>query len=149
VQAGKDDLCAELRALDGDSTDPLAPFRGRSAGQLGTAGNALLALLANRDPARFDDLYAELPSDTRAAVEALSPARVASDLRARTEILSPPRDKYFQLQESLAVVHAAPHAQLTVTTLLSHATPKLTPRKLFELGRLDAFIVRSMAAARA
>jgi hypothetical protein len=35
-----------------------------------------------------------------------------------------------------------------VTSILSHATPKLTPRKLFELGPLDGFIVRTLAAAR-
>lgn len=144
-----DELCAGLRALDGNSTDPLAPFRRWSVDELGSAGVALYALLANRDPARFDKLYADLPSATRAAVDALSPARIASRLRAQTEILSPPRDKYFPLEEALAVVRAAQHARLTVTSMLSHATPKLTPRKLFELGTLDGFIVRSMAAARA
>ena len=143
-----DDLCAELRTLDEKSPDPLAPFRRWSAAELGPGGVALHALLANRDPARFAELYAELPNEVRAAVDVLSPARVASHLVARTEILSQPRDKYFPLEEALAVVRDAQQARLTLTSVLSHGTPALTPRKLFELGALDGFTVRALAAAR-
>jgi hypothetical protein len=35
-----------------------------------------------------------------------------------------------------------------VTSLLSHATPRLSPRYLAELGRLNGFFVRSLAAVR-
>jgi hypothetical protein len=41
-----DELRAELRVLDGDSTDPLAPFRRWPVSKLGSSGIALHALLA-------------------------------------------------------------------------------------------------------
>jgi hypothetical protein len=146
--AAQDRLCAELRALDGDSTAPLAPLRALPADELGAGGAALLDLLANRDPGRFEERYQALPEETRATVELLSPARVASRILAPTEVLTAPRDTYFPLEEALAVTQAAPRGRLTVSGLFAHATPALSPRRIPDLARLDGFIVRWMAATR-
>jgi hypothetical protein len=140
-------LCDDLRALDPASADPLATFRARSFDELGDDAVRLFSLLANRDPARFDDLYAALPAHVRAAVEALSPLHAAARLRAPVEIATAPRDTYFPVAESRALVDASPRVRLTVTSLLAHATPRLSPRYPAELGRLNAFFVRALAAA--
>jgi hypothetical protein len=68
-------------------------------------------------------------------------------LRAPVEIVTAPRDRYFPVAESRALVAATPHARLTVTSLLAHATPRLHPRYLTELGRLDGFFVRALREA--
>lgn len=144
----RDELCAELRALDGNSTSPLEPFFRRSPEQLGPEGVAVRALLANDDPARFDELFGAAPAAMRDAVERLSPVRTAGGLQAPTGILSAPRDNYFPLDEALAITKIAPRARVTVTSVLGHATPKLSVRNLGGLVALDRFIVRSLAAAR-
>jgi pimeloyl-ACP methyl ester carboxylesterase len=141
-------LYAELRALDPIDADPLVRFRERSLNGLGDEAVSVLALLTNRDPARFQDLYAALPSYVRSTVEALSPLRAVSRLRIPVQIATAPRDKYFPIAESLALAEASPRVRLTVTSLLAHATPRLSPRYLAELGRLNAFFVRALAAAR-
>ena len=69
-------------------------------------------------------------------------------LRAPVEIVTAPRDRYFPVAESRALVAASPRVRLTVTSLLAHATPRLDPRYLAELGRLNGFFVRSLHAAR-
>jgi pimeloyl-ACP methyl ester carboxylesterase len=143
-----DALSAELRALDPASADPLAAVRERPAGELGDEAASVLELLTNRDPARFDDLYAALPIEVRATIEVLSPLRAAPRLRAPVEIATAPRDKYFPVAESRALVAASSRVRLTVTSLLAHATPQLSPRYLAELGRLNGFFVRALAAAR-
>ena len=83
----------------------------------------------------------------RTTVKALSPLHAAPGLRAPVEIVTAPRDRYFPVAESQALVEAAPRARLTVTSLLAHATPRLDPRYLAELGRLDGFFVRALLAA--
>jgi acetyl esterase/lipase len=149
---GIEALTAELRAIDAgvfntDATDPAAPFRDRSFHELGDEAAAVLALLTNREPARFDGLYAALPAHVKATVTALSPLHAAPGLRAPVEIVTAPRDRYFPVAESRALVAATPRARLTVTSLLAHATPRLHPRYLTELGRLDGFFVRALLAA--
>ena len=69
-------------------------------------------------------------------------------MRAPVEIVTAPRDRYFPVAESRALVDASPRVRLTVTSLLAHATPRLDPRYLAELGRLNGFFVRSLLAAR-
>ena len=144
---GIEALTAELRAVDPAATDPAAPFRDRSFDELGAEAATVLALLTNRHPAQFDNLYADLPAHVKATVAALSPLHAAPGLRAPVEIVTAPRDRYFPVAESRALVAATPRARLTVTSLLAHATPRLHPRYLTELGRLDGFFVRALLAA--
>ncbi len=61
--------------------------------------------------------------------------------------MTAPRDRYFPVAESRALVAASPRVRLTVTSLLAHATPRLSPRYLAELGQLNGFFVRALAAA--
>ena len=82
-------LASELRAVDPNSADPLLPFR--TSGPLDDGAAALHALLANRDPERFDELYLDLPGAARESVESLSPLRAASRLVRQSR--SPPHHR--------------------------------------------------------
>ena len=115
----------------------------------GTTARALVELLANEDPARFDDLYAALPSMLRANAELLSPLSVAARIQAPVEVVAPRRDKYLPLADSLAFTDACPPARLTVLGSISHVVPTLSPRDLRGLAQLDAVLVRLLAGARA
>jgi pimeloyl-ACP methyl ester carboxylesterase len=139
-------LCRELRALDPDSTSavelPEHAFR-----EAGAEAERLYELLANTDPARFDRLYEALPVQVRSAALSLSPIHVARQLHAPVEIATAPHDRYFPIAEAQALAAASPHVRLTITSLLAHATPRLSARYLAELRRLDAFFVRTFTAA--
>jgi pimeloyl-ACP methyl ester carboxylesterase len=146
---GAQALAREIRELEPSAPDPLVGLRTRRAPPGEPAAAAVTALLANRDPGRFDELYAALPREIRETVAALSPVRSGASLRAPVELATAPQDKYFPVAESLALAAAAPQVRITVTTTLSHATPKLDPRSLAGLARLDGFFVRALAAAAA
>ena len=137
-------LLARLRAVDDDDPAPFAHLgRARSP-----AGRALLAVLGNRDPRRFRTLFAALPARVRTAARRLSPIREGSGVCARVELVSAPRDKYFPPAESRAFTRAARDARLTISSTLQHADLELSLGQLADLARLDAFIVRSLRAAR-
>jgi acetyl esterase/lipase len=144
--SGTVNLCEELRGLNLGSSSaselPVRAFR-----EAGIDAERLYDLLANTDPARFEDLYGVLPAYIRAAVVALSPIHVATTLQTPVEIATAPGDTYFPAAEARALVSALPHAQLTVTSLLTHATPRLSPRYLTELRQLNGFFVRAIGAA--
>lgn len=108
----------------------------------------LEALLANRDPRRFDELYAALPQELRARVGALSPLTRARELAMPLELASAPRDRYFPLDEAHALAAAAPDARVTTTSVLAHAVPEPTLGDLPDLLRFDGWVVRSLEAAR-
>jgi pimeloyl-ACP methyl ester carboxylesterase len=113
----------------------------------GGARNAVARLLANRDPGRFETLYAALPPEIHTNHVRLSPIVRVSRLRAPVELASSPRDKYFPVAESRALVARAPEARLTVTTTLDHAIPE--PGDIPDLVRFDAFVVRVLERAAA
>jgi pimeloyl-ACP methyl ester carboxylesterase len=115
----------------------------------GPEATALFALLSNRDPDLFDELYAALPGHIRATIRDLSPLHAVSGLRAPVEIVTEPRDKYFPIAEARALAAASPHVRVTVTSLLAHATPRVSTRSLMELARLCAFFVRVLRGAHA
>ena len=75
-------------------------------------------------PTHFDELYAALPAEIR--VDRRRRSRRCSPLarlRAPVELATAPRDRYFPVAESRALVAASPYVRLTVTSLLAHATP--------------------------
>jgi pimeloyl-ACP methyl ester carboxylesterase len=109
------------------------------------AGGAVDALLANRDPSRFTQLYGRLPNEVVSAIEQLSPVHGAERLRAAVYLLADPRDKYFPLEHVVRL----PQAHVTTTTLLRHADVGFSLRDLRELVRLGAFVVAYLRAARA
>lgn len=141
-------LLSTLPEVDGAPADPLAGLRSLKTSRLAPVTRTMVALLLNRDPRRFDQLYAALPGWAQAHIELLSPIAGASRLRAPVELASAPHDKYFPLAESRALGQVAPHVRLTVTHALTHAVPKLSLGDLTDLVRFDAFGVRVLRAAR-
>lgn len=140
------DLCRELRALDYESSAPIE-LPVRAFRRAGAEAEPLYDLLVNRDPRRFDTLYAALPVHVREAVVSLSPVHVAQRLRAPVEIATAPQDAYFPVAEAQALAAASPYIRLTVTSLFAHATPHFDLRSVAELHTLYAFFVRSFRAA--
>lgn len=128
--------------LSDESGDPLAGLREDPPRLPAGGAQAVVRLLANRDPARFDELYEQLPASTRARLAELSPLEVADRLTMPIELATAPRDKYFPPAESRALARAAPDARVTVTGTLQHAIPEASPRALRDLWRFHAFVVR-------
>jgi pimeloyl-ACP methyl ester carboxylesterase len=143
----RDTLRVRVDALDDEAADPLALIRSLPRAKLTGDTRAVIELLANDDPRRFDELYVGTPAELRAALERLSPIHGASRLTARVELASAPRDKYVPLAEARALIRAAPNARLTVTETLAHAVPEPTLGGLGDLFRFNGWVVRSLEAA--
>jgi dienelactone hydrolase len=139
--AERDELIARLDEVGDDDPEPLRSLTGSTS--------AVAELLLNRDPGRFESLYAALPEEARAELERLSPLAGADRLRAPVELAVPPADKYVPLAETRAFVRAATgtRVRLTVTAALDHAVPRLSVRELGDLVRFDAWVVRALRAA--
>ncbi len=140
-------LLEDLLGLDEHAKDPLGALRGRSYPDLSQAGRAAVALLANRDPRRFEALFAGLPGPMRAALGRLSPVMRVAALDTPVELATAPHDKYFPVEESRAIERKAPHVRVTVTSTLHHAIPRLSLSEIGDLFRFDAFAVRVLRAA--
>jgi pimeloyl-ACP methyl ester carboxylesterase len=149
LPAGRDRsrLLGRLRLVDDDAQAPLAILRDRWTSTLGKRARRVVLLLRNRDPRRFDRLYADLPGSFRARMRRLSPILAADRLRAPVEIASAPHDKYFPLSESRALDREA-DVRITVTSTLEHAIPEASPGGVADLFRFHAFIVRALRRAR-
>jgi pimeloyl-ACP methyl ester carboxylesterase len=132
-------LLGRLETVDDESPAPLAGL---------TGSQPLVRLLLNRDPARFQELYARLPERMRRSVELLSPIRGADRLTMPVELATAPHDEYFPPAESHALARAAPDARVTVTSTLDHAVPELSLGDLADLARFDGFVVRYLREAR-
>jgi pimeloyl-ACP methyl ester carboxylesterase len=143
--SGRLRLLAELEAVPDDAPDPVSSLS--PAGYAGGA-RALVELLLNREPARFEELYAELPSRVRAAVRSLSPLAQARRLAAPVELASSPHDSYFPPAESRALARANARVRVAVTSTFDHALPRLSLRDLGDLLRFDGFVVRFLRRAR-
>ncbi len=138
-------LLARLLAVPDDAPDPLEPLRALHESR--PPARALVRLLVNHDPARFDSLYAALPQRIRLAATLLSPINAAARLQARVLIASAPHDKYFPPDETRALAHRAPHVALTVTPTLQHAIPHFSVGDFAGLIRFDGFLVRVLRVA--
>ena len=142
---GRSRLLRELEAVPDESPEPLADVS--RAGYTGGT-RALVDLLLNREPARFEELYASLPARLRAAVRSLSPFFGADRLDAPVELASAPHDSYFPPAESRALARASPRVNVTVTSTFDHALPRPSVRELGDVFRFDGFVVRFLRAAR-
>jgi pimeloyl-ACP methyl ester carboxylesterase len=136
-------LLDEMRPIPRDSPDPLAPLRARRTDDLGPEARSIVALLANRDPGRFERLYRGLPEETRRSLRCLSPVAGAGRLRAPVELVTGPRDRYFPASESYELERVAPQRVVTVTGVLTHYMPRVSIRTLPEFVKLNNFAVRS------
>jgi pimeloyl-ACP methyl ester carboxylesterase len=138
-----------LLAAVGDILEEDDPFARlpADADQLGPEAGAIVRVLANRDTARFTELYDELPPHLRAVIEQLSPLSVAAEVRAPVELAVPPNDPYFPIDEAETLARSLPNVRLTVTSTLDHTRPGASLKQLDELRRFDRFVVRTLAAA--
>jgi dienelactone hydrolase len=106
------------------------------------------ALLRNDDPARFDELYADLPAALRDPLERLSPVRRADRLTMRVELASDPDDRYFPPEQTRLLAESAPDARLTLTRVLEHAELDLSVRELGDGFRFNRFVLRTLRELR-
>ena len=127
----------------------LAAGLARSIEEIGAAdARATHELLANTDPSRFDDLYDALPATVHESVKALSPRHVVDRILAPVEIATAPRDRYFPVDEPLAIA-TSPRVRVTVTPTLAHAVPRLSGRNVVGAVRLELFFARTLSSAAA
>jgi pimeloyl-ACP methyl ester carboxylesterase len=140
-------LLARLRLVDDDAPAPLGALTAPWTNELRGQSRRVVMLLRNRDPRRFDRLYADLPRSFRARMRRLSPIIAAERLEAPVEIASAPHDKYFPVAESRALDREA-DVRITVTSTLEHAIPDASPSGVADLFRFHAFIVRALRRAR-
>jgi len=131
----------------GDRTYPAAPLLSRATARSLAASapddSAVAALLANRDPSRFDDLFEALAPETRALVWELSPIARIGDVRAPVELASSPTDPFFPVEESLALASAGSDVRLTVSRALLHVKPRLRPGIVSVVALLDRTLRRA------
>jgi pimeloyl-ACP methyl ester carboxylesterase len=131
-----------------EAPDPFADLRELPPETFGREARPLIALLTNRDPERFDELYAALVPETQEQIERLSPIEKAGRLDVPVELASGPEDAYFPVYESFALASSAPDVRVTVTPVLSHADPEISPRTLSGLLDFNGFVVRTLREIR-
>lgn len=129
---------------DEPEPDPLDVVRDLSPEEFGPEARSLIRLLSNQDPARFDDLYGELPPELQENIEELSPVTGVEDVSTRLELASAPRDAYFPPSESWRLAHEAPEARVTVTPALSHSGAEISPDDIPAFLELNGFVVRTL-----
>ena len=139
-------LLAVLDRAEQEQQDPVAALPEGPAG-LGEDAAAVLSVLKNEDPERFEELYDALPEQVRSLLERLSPLRGCGGVHAPVEIVVPPSDVYFPPGEARALAAALPNVQLTITSTLDHTRPQLSLSRLRDLRAFDRFVVRGLAAA--
>jgi pimeloyl-ACP methyl ester carboxylesterase len=134
-----------LDRADADNVDPLDRLTARD--DITPSARTVLALLMNRDPARYEGLSAELAPGVRDAILALSPSAAASRIAVPVEIIVPPHDAYFPRFEALSLARQLPTAHLTVTATLDHTRPRLSVKNLADFREFLRCVVRSVALA--
>ena len=141
-------LAAELEAIGREDPNPLGGLRLRGTDDLEPGAAAVVALLANRDPARFDGLYSDLPHGVRADLEAFWPLAGTGRIEAPVEVATGPQDKYFPASESHNLDAIAPDLRVTVTPAIDHAELEVSPQDATAFAGFDAFVVRALREAR-
>jgi dienelactone hydrolase len=139
-------LRSRLLALDDYGADPLSSLREWPRGTLGASACATVELLSNEDRNRFDDLLDAVPHELRVAIDAISPISVAHRIAAPVELVVAREDKYITVADASSFAEACANARLTVLGSLEHAVPELSPTAVRDLAKLDAVLVRLLAA---
>jgi pimeloyl-ACP methyl ester carboxylesterase len=142
-------LSAEIASVGRENPDPLHDLRQRQTDDLRPEARSVVRLLANRDPKRFDSLYAALPNGVRHELEQLSPLAGEGKINVPVELATGPHDKYFPPSESYGLERIAPQRTVTVTGALDHAELNVTPRDIPAFLTFDRFVVRALRTARA
>jgi pimeloyl-ACP methyl ester carboxylesterase len=148
LPAGRERALLEgvLPTVDAAGVDPLEGLGRIDEARLSDPARRVLALLTNRLPERFDELYAALPAGYRSGIEQLSPLIGAARLQAPVELAIGPGDTYFPLEEAYALARAATTVRVTVTRALAHADTHIGRAGLADLARIDGFLVRILRA---
>src|SRR5919107_1198763 len=141
-------LSGELASIDREDPDPLDGLRSRRTDDLGPDARSVVGLLANRDPERFDALYANLSDGVRHDLEELSPLAGKGRIRVPVELATGPHDKYFPPSQSYALQRVAPQRRVTVTGALDHTNLEVSLGDIPAFATFDAFVVRSLRTAR-
>jgi pimeloyl-ACP methyl ester carboxylesterase len=141
-------LSAEIASVGRENPDPLQNLRSRRTDDLGPKARSVVRLLANRDPARFEDLYAALPDGVIHDLEELSPLAGEEKISAPVELATGPHDAYFPPSESYALERVAPQRRVTVTPALDHAELDVSPADVPAFLTFDGFVVRALRIAR-
>ena len=144
----RQELSAEIASVGRENPDPLHDLRSRRTDDLGPQAKSVVRLLANRDPARFEDLYAALPSGVRHELEELSPLAGKEKISTPVELATGPHDAYFPPSESYALDRVAPQRRVTVTPALDHAELNVSLRDIPAFVAFDGFVVRSLRTSR-
>ena len=139
----RETLLEELEEVDRLRPRFLTDLRG-----MGTEARSVAELLANKDPRRFDELYAGLSDGVRAKLEEPSPLAGDERVNVPVELISGPHDKYFPLSETYALGCIALQARVTVSGALDHVEPVPSFRDLPAFLRVNGFVVRSLREAR-
>jgi len=140
-------LRSRLLSLDDYAPEPLTCLRGWPRDGLEAPARAVVELLSNDVPERFDGLYAALPDELRAGVDLLSPLTVATRITAPVELVVARADKYITLADALSFEATCPTARLTILESLTHVVPTISPTAARDLARFDAILVRLLAAS--
>ena len=127
-----------------DIDDPFASLREVPPSTLDADARALVALLCNEDPTRFDALFDDLPSRMRMVIARLTPLTRAADLDVPVHLATSRHDKYFPVGETEDLAAALPDAHVTVTDALDHAVPSFGFESAGEFAALDAYLVRAL-----
>jgi pimeloyl-ACP methyl ester carboxylesterase len=141
-------LSGDLASIDREDPDSLSGLRSRQTDDLGPDARSVVGLLANRDPERFDALYADLPEEVRHDLEEFSPLAGTGRIRVPVELATGPHDRYFPPSQSYALERVAPERRVTVTGALDHARLNVSLEDIPAFATFDAFVVRSLRTAR-
>jgi len=141
-------LSAEIASAGRENPDPLQNLRSRRTDDLGPKAKSVVRLLANRDPERFEGLYAALPGGVRRDLEELSPLSSEEKIGVPVELATGPHDAYFPPSESYALERVAPQRRVTVTPALDHAELNVSLRDIPAFVAFDGFVVRSLRTSR-
>jgi pimeloyl-ACP methyl ester carboxylesterase len=144
----RDVLAQEIAAIDPAAENPFGPLANVPEQFLSAEGAALVALLTNRDPRRYDALFEQLPGSIRSTLDELSPVAGARRLRARVEIAAAPSDPYVPLAQARALAREAPNARLTVSEAFSSTRSRLDVGGIGEIAAIDGLLVRSLRELR-
>jgi putative flippase GtrA/pimeloyl-ACP methyl ester carboxylesterase len=148
-RGGDRELLLDWLPRTGERRDPREPIPSALYEQLGRDGRAVAAVLANRDPECFDELFEALPADVHELVATLSPGLQELEVDAPVELVTAPDDGYFPLGEAERLAAALPKNRLTVTSALEHVRLQPTLGGIRELRRLEGATVRALRAASA
>lgn len=132
-----------------DGEDPLARLDDIPDELLDPGTRAVVELLSNDDPRRYDRLFARLPEPVRAAVRDLSPTVDADRIRARVEIATSANDPYVPLAQVRALERAGADVHVTVSDAFSSTQTRPQIGGPGDFFRVDALVVRALREARA